>query len=117
MPNYEYLCGNKKCGIVSEVIQSLHDEPIKKCPKCKRGKVMKIISLPAKAVVPGHPFDEMIKIKREAKQIAQKIVKGDERAIADLYGEDVANGKGIKNTTKPKLLNDLKGKGIVKRSK
>lgn len=117
MPTYEYECQAKKCGALSEVVQSIHEEPLKKCPQCKRGKVIKLISLTARPVVPGHPLDEIQKMKLEAKKIAQKIVNGDEKAIADVYGEDVAAGKAPKNTSKPKQLKDVKGKSAVRRSK
>lgn len=116
IPTYEFECQAKKCGVISEVIQSIHDKPLSKCPKCKRGKVIKLISLPAKSFIPGDPRDELKKIKQEAKQIAQKISRGDEQAIADVYGDDVADGKPRKEAPKPKTLNDLKGKGIIKRS-
>lgn len=115
MPVYTYECQAKKCKEVFEEYQKLSDEPLKKCVKCKRGKVIKIISLPAKPFVPGHPLDEIQKTKREARQIAQKIIRGDERAIADIYGDDVADGKPRKELPKPKQLKDLKGKGVIKR--
>lgn len=116
MPIYTYECQAKKCGEVFEEYQKLTDEPIKKCKICKRGKAIKIISLPARPVVPGDPRDEMAKIKLEAKQIAKKIVNGDERAIADIYGDDVAEGKPRKEAPKPKMLKDVKGKSAIKRS-
>ena len=34
MPTYEYEC--RKCNHHFEVFQSMSDEPIKKCPKCKK---------------------------------------------------------------------------------
>ena len=40
MPIYEYKCG--KCGVI-EVMQSIKDGPLKKCPTCK-GKVERMIS-------------------------------------------------------------------------
>ena len=112
---YEYECQAKKCGVVSEVIQTLSEPPLKRCPVCKRGKVIKLISLPARPVVPGDPRDEYKKMKQEAKQIAQRIIKGDEKAIADIYGDDVADGKPRKELPKPKQLKDVKGKGVIKR--
>ena len=45
MPLYEYEC--KKCGHRFEEIQQFRDPPIKKCPKCKKGKVVKLPSAPA----------------------------------------------------------------------
>lgn len=115
---YEYECQSKKCGVVSEVAQRLSEDPLTKCPKCKRGKVIKLISLTARPVVPGDPRDEYIKIKQEAKQIAQRIIKGDEKAIADVYGEGVASGKEAPKAAKPKTMKDIQGKkGVIKRSK
>jgi len=40
MPIYEYKCA--KCGVV-EVMQSIKDAPLKKCPNCK-SKVERMIS-------------------------------------------------------------------------
>lgn len=116
MPTYEFECQAKKCGAISEVVQSIHAEPIKKCPKCKRGKVIKLISLPARPVVPGDPRDEYKKIKQEAKQIAQKIIKGDEKTIADVLGPSAVGDSPNPpaNAAKPKQLKDVK-KGVIKR--
>ncbi len=40
MPTYDYECA--KCGFTFEEFQSISEEPIKKCPKCK-GKVQRLI--------------------------------------------------------------------------
>lgn len=45
MPLYEYEC--KKCGHRFERIQQFSDPPVKKCPKCKKGRVVKLLSAPA----------------------------------------------------------------------
>ncbi|MEO6993388.1 MAG: FmdB family zinc ribbon protein [Lacunisphaera sp.] len=34
MPTYEYVC--TKCGHEMEAFQPMKDEPLKKCPACKR---------------------------------------------------------------------------------
>lgn len=115
MPVYTYECQAKKCGEIFEEYQKLSDEPLKKCTVCRRGKAIRIISLTAKPVVPGDPQDEYMKVKREAKQIAKKIVSGDEQAIADVYGDDAASGKSRKELPKPKTLDQVKG-GKIKRS-
>jgi len=41
MPIYEYEC--PKCGVV-EVTQRITEDPLTRCPKCKRRKVKKLIS-------------------------------------------------------------------------
>ena len=45
MPLYEYQC--LKCGHRFERIQKFSDKPVKACPKCKKGKVEKMVSSPA----------------------------------------------------------------------
>lgn len=41
MPIYEYRC--RKCGEVTELIEGVHDDPLKKCPSCS-GKVERLMS-------------------------------------------------------------------------
>jgi putative FmdB family regulatory protein len=53
MPTYEYAC--QKCGYEFEKFQSIKDEPVKRCPKCK-GKVAKKISLGAGLLFKGSGF-------------------------------------------------------------
>jgi putative FmdB family regulatory protein len=45
VPLYEYEC--RKCHHRFEVIQSVSDKPIRKCPNCKKGTVQKLLSSPA----------------------------------------------------------------------
>lgn len=42
MPIYEYECG--ECGEQSEFIQKFKSAPKRKCPKCGRMKLKKLIS-------------------------------------------------------------------------
>lgn len=42
MPIYEYECSS--CGELFEREQSINDSPIRKCPKCKKNKVERLIS-------------------------------------------------------------------------
>ena len=53
MPTYEYAC--QKCGYEFEKFQSMKDEPVKRCPKCK-GKVVKKISTGAGLIFKGSGF-------------------------------------------------------------
>jgi len=53
MPTYEYAC--QKCGYEFEKFQSIKDEPVKRCPKCK-GKVVKKISIGAGLLFKGSGF-------------------------------------------------------------
>ena len=40
MPTYEYRC--KSCGHGLEVVQSFTDDPLTKCPACKRKQLRKV---------------------------------------------------------------------------
>ncbi len=53
MPTYEYKC--ESCGYVFEEFQSIHDEPIKVCPKCG-GPVRKLISSSYGVIFKGSGF-------------------------------------------------------------
>jgi putative FmdB family regulatory protein len=42
MPTYEYACD--ACHHEFEVVQSIKDDPISKCPKCKKPKARRMIA-------------------------------------------------------------------------
>jgi putative FmdB family regulatory protein len=44
MPFYEYECTN--CKFYVETLQKISDEPLKKCPSCKKQTLKKLISAP-----------------------------------------------------------------------
>ena len=44
MPFYEYECSN--CKFYVETLQKISDEPLKKCPSCKKPTMKKLISAP-----------------------------------------------------------------------
>jgi putative FmdB family regulatory protein len=44
MPFYEYQCPH--CDFDEEVLQSINDKPLKKCPSCGKAGIKKLISAP-----------------------------------------------------------------------
>ena len=54
MPTYEYLC--PKCGHAFEQFQSMRDEPLKKCPKCKKTGVKRLVGGGAGLIFKGTGF-------------------------------------------------------------
>ncbi len=54
MPTYEYAC--PKCGHEFEQFQSMRDEPLKKCPKCKKAGVKRLIGGGAGLIFKGTGF-------------------------------------------------------------
>src|SRR5229473_8622865 len=53
MPTYEYEC--QKCAHHFEVIQSMNDAPLKRCPKC-RGRVKRLVGTGAGLIFKGSGF-------------------------------------------------------------
>ena len=56
MPTYEYEC--LSCGHRFEVFQSITDEPVKKCPECKKGDVRRLIGTGMGIIFKGSGFYE-----------------------------------------------------------
>ncbi len=54
MPTYEYLC--TKCGHEMEAFQSMKDEPLKKCPACKKNGLKRKVGGGAGLIFKGTGF-------------------------------------------------------------
>ena len=70
MPTYEYKCSN--CGNEFEIIQSMKDEPLKKCPKCGKNKLRKIISGGVGVIFKGSGFYQTDYVNKKSKLAAKK---------------------------------------------
>lgn len=56
MPTYEYEC--EACGHTFEEFQSMSDKPLRKCPKCKKQKLQRLIGSGAGIIFKGSGFYE-----------------------------------------------------------
>jgi putative FmdB family regulatory protein len=54
MPTYEYRCD--ACGHELEQFQSIKDAPLKKCPKCGKAKLKRLISAGGGVIFKGAGF-------------------------------------------------------------
>jgi putative FmdB family regulatory protein len=54
MPTYEYAC--QKCGHEFEQFQSMRDEPLKKCPKCGKPALKRLVGGGAGLIFKGTGF-------------------------------------------------------------
>ncbi len=54
MPTYEYEC--QKCKHAFEQFQSMKDDPLKKCPKCKKQSLKRLIGGGAGLIFKGTGF-------------------------------------------------------------
>lgn len=54
MPTYDYECD--ACGHRYELFQSIKDEPVKKCPSCKKNRARRLFGTGAAIVFKGSGF-------------------------------------------------------------
>ena len=54
MPNYDYRC--EACGHELEIFQSMSESPKRKCPECKRSKLVRVIGTGAGFIFKGSGF-------------------------------------------------------------
>lgn len=78
MPTYEYVC--PKCDHAFEQFQSMNDAPLKKCPKCKKAGVKRLIGGGAGLIFKGSGF--YITDYKNKKQPAEKSEGGEKAAPA-----------------------------------
>jgi putative FmdB family regulatory protein len=114
MPTYDYECD--ACHHAFEHFQSISEEPLKKCPKCKKSKLRRLPGTGAAIVFKGSGFyqtdyrSESYKSKAEADQKAASDSGGSE-AKADKSGAAAES----KPAEAPKTeANPAKGKGKSK---
>lgn len=43
---YKYLCKNPDCNLETEIVHSIHDDTITKCPECKQETFGRVIGAP-----------------------------------------------------------------------
>lgn len=54
MPTYDYVCD--ACEHAFEEFQSMMDEPLKKCPKCKKNRLRRLLGTGAAIIFKGSGF-------------------------------------------------------------
>jgi putative FmdB family regulatory protein len=54
MPTYEYAC--QKCDHVFDAFQPMRDEPLKKCPRCKKPALKRLVGAGAGLIFKGSGF-------------------------------------------------------------
>ena len=77
MPTYDYECSS--CGHTFEVIQSISEDRLKKCPKCKKAKLERLIGSGSGIIFKGTGFYETDYKNKGAVSKDKKDVKPDSK--------------------------------------
>ena len=103
MPTYDYVCD--ACEHAFEEFQSMMDEPLKKCPKCKKNKLERLIGTGAAILFKGTGFYQT-DYRSESYKAAAKAEQESSKPATP--GKDSANGTA--DTTSKETSTKPKGK-------
>src|SRR5436309_16046962 len=81
MPTYEYVCD--ACNHEFEELQSFSDDPLTKCPKCKKKKLRRLFGTGAGIIFKGSGFYETDYRSDSYKNAAKKESESAKPAAAD----------------------------------
>jgi putative FmdB family regulatory protein len=103
MPTYDYECD--ACQHRFEEFQSFSEEPLKKCPKCKKNKLRRLIGTGAAVVFKGSGFYETDYRSDSYKQAA----KADQEKSAAPASDTSASKADTTGTSAPAKGGDSAG--------
>ena len=93
MPTYEYVCD--ACGHAFDEFQSMKDEPLKKCPSCKKLKLRRLFGTGAAVIFKGSGFYQT-DYRSESYKSGAKAEQESTKAPSDKGAGGEANGTGPK---------------------
>jgi len=96
MPTYDYQCA--ACGHETEVFQSIHESPLRKCPKCGKPKLERRIGPGAGFLFKGGGFYQT-DYRSESYKRGESAEKG---AAEPVSGKDPAAGQAAPAKESPK---------------
>ena len=99
MPFYEYECSN--CKFYVEALQKISDEPLKKCPSCKKATLKKLVSAPVFRLKGGGWYETDFKSDQEAKRNLVGEDKEPETKSEDAKKDKVEAKPAAKSESKP----------------
>jgi len=104
MPTYEYKC--EECGYEFEQFQSITSQPLRKCPKCGKRELKRLIGAGSGIIFKGSGFYQT-DYRSESYKEAEKKEKGtadtsDTKKKADTKTEDSKTSDKSKKDTKGK---------------
>ncbi len=102
MPTYDYLCDN--CGHKFEKFQSITARSLRKCPKCGRNRLKRLIGMGAGIIFKGSGFyetDYRSESYKEAKKKEEKpATEARDKKDTKAKTQDKSEASSPKDTTK-----------------
>jgi len=98
MPTYDYRCD--ACGHTFEEFQSMNDKPFKKCPQCKKSKLVRLFGAGAAIIFKGTGFYQT-DYRSESYKSAAKADSKPSESSAPAKSETSASGDTSSAAAKP----------------
>jgi putative FmdB family regulatory protein len=100
MPTYEYHCDG--CNHEFDEFQAMKDEPLKKCPKCKKNKLRRLFGTGAALLFKGSGFYETDYRSESYKAAAKADAEAGKPAKSEgTTKESASSSDGAKAPAKP----------------
>jgi putative FmdB family regulatory protein len=114
MPFYEYECTS--CKFYVEVLQKISDEPLKKCPSCKKQTMKRLMSAPAFRLKGEGWYETDFKSEQEDKRNLAVTEEAPEAKPEEAKAADKAEKTAEKAAEKPAETKQPAGKAAPKPS-
>ncbi len=107
MPKYNFQCD--KCEYVTSEVMTISEylkkkEETSECPDCEAGVLFQVLN-PVRSKIERRKEELIPQIEEEARKLVEKVKSGDEKAIADVYGDRLNPHKKKKKQEKTELTN------------
>ena len=99
MPTYDYECD--ACGHTMELFQNISEDPLKKCPECKKNKLRRLFGTGAAIVFKGSGFYETDYRSESYKKGAAADKKSSEKKSSDSKSDSKSTATSKSSESKP----------------
>jgi|HubBroStandDraft_3_1064219.scaffolds.fasta_scaffold218434_1 putative FmdB family regulatory protein len=106
MPFYEYECSN--CRFYVEVLQKISEQPLKKCPSCRKSALKKLVSAPVFRLKGSGWYETDFKSDQEGKRNLAGAEKEEKETKKPAEGDGKTDKAEAKSEAKSEATSDAK---------
>ena len=111
MPTYDYECD--ACGHKAEAFQAMSEEPLKKCPKCKKSKYRRLFGAGAAIMFKGSGFYQT-DYRSEGYKKSAAADKPADSSTSSSDSKSDSKGESSKSESKPAAKTETKSESKPK---